>query len=88
MLLSAIIRNHSICGHINITLKLYSTHWLNEATNSLVLLRIQNTLNPFKRNEISHSYQLDQSISILRVVGFFIFIQILIEHSVSKQWTS
>ena len=31
---------------------------------------------------------LDQFKSILRVVGlfFFIFIQILIEHSVSKQW--
>ena len=26
--------------------------------------------NPFKQKEISHSYQLDQSISILRVVGW------------------
>ena len=34
-------------------------------------------------NGISHLYQLDRSISSLRV---FIFIQILIEHSVSKQW--
>ena len=30
--------------------------------------------------------QFGQSIYILRVVGFFIFIQNLIEHSVSKQW--
>ena len=45
-------------------------------------------LNPFKLNGISHSYQSDQCISVLRVVGkyFFIFIQMLIEHSVSKQW--
>ena len=28
------------------------------------------TLNPFKPNEISLSYQLDQSISVLRVVGW------------------
>ena len=42
---------------------------------------------PFKPNGISH-YQLDQSISVLRVVGwYFSFcIQILIEHSVNKQW--
>ena len=45
-------------------------------------------LNPFQPNGISCSYQLGQSISVLRVVGwyFFIFIQILIQHSVSKQW--
>ena len=44
--------------------------------------------NPFMLNGISHCYQLAQSISILMVVGwiFFIFIQILIEQSVSKQW--
>ena len=36
--------------------------------------------NPFKSNGISHFYQLDQSISVLRVVGwyFFVFIQTLI----------
>ena len=28
-------------------------------------------LNPFKLNGISHSYQLDQSVSILRVVGWY-----------------
>ena len=33
------------------------------------------SINPFKPNGISHSYQMDQSI----------FILILIEHSVSKQ---
>ena len=38
--------------------------------------------------EFPHLYQLEQSISVLRVVGwyFFHFIQILIEHSASKQW--
>ena len=43
-------------------------------------------LNPFKPNGIPHSYKLDQSVSVLRFAGvvFFIFIQILIEHSVSK----
>ena len=45
-------------------------------------------LNPSKPNGISHSYQLDQYISVLRAVGwyFFIFIKILIELSQSKQW--
>ena len=40
-------------------------------------------INPFMPNGISHSYQLDHSIFVLRVVGwyFFIFIQILIGHS-------
>ena len=43
--------------------------------------------NPFKLNGSSHPNLIDKSISVLRVVGwFFIFIQILIEHSVSKQW--
>ena len=43
-------------------------------------------LNPFKSNETSHFYQMDQTIFIFRVVGvlFFILIQILIEHSISK----
>ena len=45
-------------------------------------------LNTFKQNVISYSYQLDQSIFVLRVAGWYFtfFIQILIEHSVSKQW--
>ena len=47
-------------------------------------------VDPFKPNGIYHSYPSDQFISILRVAGgggvFFISIQILIEHSVSKQW--
>ena len=48
------------------------------------------SFNPFKPNGIAHYYQLDQSISVLRVVRlyFFIFIQISIEHSVRKQWRS
>ena len=39
------------------------------------------TLNPFKPNGIYHSYQLDQSISVLRIVRF---IPMLIEHSVTN----
>ena len=41
-----------------------------------------------KPNGVSHSYQLDQSISVEKGcwMVFFIFIQILIVHSVSKQW--
>ena len=39
-------------------------------------------LNTFKPNGIFHSYQLDQSISILRDVWWYF----PIEHSVSKQW--
>ena len=44
--------------------------------------------NPFMPNGIYHHYQLDESISGLRDVGWyfvFIFIQILKETSVSKQ---
>ena len=42
------------------------------------IFHFHSNLTPFKRNGISHYYQLDQSITILRVVGwyFFIFIQI------------
>ena len=45
-------------------------------------------VNPFEPNEISHSYQLDQSISVLRIVGwYFSFLfKNLQEISVSKQW--
>ena len=43
-------------------------------------------INTFNPNGISHSYQLDQSISILMMlVVFFIFMQILVEYSLSKQ---
>ena len=42
-------------------------------------------LYPCKPNEISKCYQLDQSISALRVVGwYFTFCQISIEHNVSN----
>ena len=44
--------------------------------------------NPFMLNGLSHFYLLDECISNFRVVGwyFFMFIQILIEYSVSKLW--
>ena len=44
--------------------------------------------NPFMLNGISHRYQLEQSISVLRDVRwyfFLIFIQVLIENYASKQ---
>ena len=41
---------------------------------------------PFKPNGFSNSYQLDQSIFIIRVVGwYFSFFKIFIELSISKQ---
>ena len=44
-------------------------------------------INPFMPNVFSHPYQLDDSISNFRGVGWFsIFIQILKGTSVSKQW--
>ena len=45
-------------------------------------------LNPFMPNGISLSYQLDQPISLFRIVGwyFIIYINFLIEHSISKQY--
>ena len=44
-------------------------------------------INPFMPGGISHCYQLDQSISVLRVVGWYFsfFNNIFIGHSVSKQ---
>ena len=44
--------------------------------------------NPFKPNGLTNPYQLDHSISVLRVAVwyFFHFTQILIEPSVSKKW--
>ena len=43
-------------------------------------------LNPFKSNETSHFYQIDQSIFVLGLLGVvFILIQILIEYPVSKK---
>ena len=30
-----------------------------------------NPINPFKPNEISNPYQLDESVSVLRVVGWY-----------------
>ena len=49
-------------------------------------------INTFKPKGFPHYYQLDQSISVLRVVGFlggvFHFLLILIEQSDGKRWRS
>ena len=50
-------------------------------------------VNPFMPNCISHRYQLEQSISVLRDVGcfcafFFHFYSNFIQRSLSKQWGS
>ena len=48
---------------------------------------MRTAFNPFMQNGISHRYQLEQSISVLRhVMWNFIFIQVLIEIYASKQW--
>ena len=58
-----------------------------EATGERICTEYILLLNPFKPSGISHSYQLDQSIIVLRIilVIFFIFIRILIELSVKPQ---
>ena len=43
-------------------------------TNVLYSHVTRNHLNPFKLDGISHCYQLDLSVSVLRVVGCFFFI--------------
>ena len=45
------------------------------STGSFVLNNRIVCLNSFKLNGISHSYHFDQSISILRVVGWYFFFQ-------------
>ena len=49
---------------------------------------MRTAFNPFMPNGISHRYQLEQSISVLRDVRwyFLIFIHVLIENYASKQW--
>ena len=56
--------------------------------NSEFVHFMRTAFNPFKPKGISHRYQLEQSISVLRDVRcfFFIFIQFLIENYASKQW--
>ena len=47
---------------------------------------LRKTINSFKPNGFSNLYQMDKSISVLRVVGgIFDFNSIFIENSVSKQ---
>ena len=54
---------------------------------SLTIMLNAKTLNPFKWNWLSHQYQLNESISNLRVVLVipFVIVHIRIEHSVGKQ---
>ena len=56
--------------------------------NSEFVHFVRTAFNPFMPNGISHRYQLEQSISVLRDVRwyFFIFIQVFIENYASKQW--
>ena len=42
--------------------------WKNHLNHTISSFRLGEYLNPFKPNGISHSYQLDQSISVLKVV--------------------
>ena len=55
--------------------------------NSEFVHFIRTAFNPFMLNGISHRYQLEQSISVLRDVRwYFSFYSILIENVASKQW--
>ena len=57
--------------------------------NSEFVHFMRTAFNPFMPNGISHRYQLEQSISVLRDVRYyFIFIQVLKENYASKQWRS
>ena len=73
------------------------THLLFSSGCSLFAYIIQNVMglrnasfNPFTcmPNGISHPYQLEQSVPVIRNAGWYspFFIQILIEQSASKQW--
>ena len=49
------------------------------------MLKSSWSINPFMPNGISNRYQLEQSVSVLRDVGYsLVLIQVLIEHSASK----
>ena len=53
----------------------------------IVVFPGQTHFSHFKHNGFSQSYKLDQSISVLRVVGLYLsFFIYFLEHSVSKQW--
>ena len=66
----------------------FENHLLKINTAKQTKTNIDSHINPFMPNLFSHSYRLDESISKLRVVGWYfsIFIQILKNDSVSKQW--
>ena len=56
--------------------------------NSEFVHFIRTAFNPFMPKGISHHYQLEQSISVLRDVRWYFsfFFQVLIENYASKQW--
>ena len=75
--------------------RIVNCHWnekvshlghLSWTRNGTKTLHHNTSINPVRSNGISQSYQLNQSISVLRVAGlfFFIFIQILIEYSIAN----
>ena len=63
-------------------------NWVFDSQNDIRMVRVKTLLNPFMHNVFSHPYQLDNSISNFRVVGwyFYHFIHNLKETSVFKQW--
>ena len=55
--------------------------------NSEFVHFMKTAFNPFMPNGISHRYQLEQSISVLRDARwYFSFFQVFIENCASKQW--
>ena len=55
-------------------------------TRPLRGLIVTSTINPIKPNGIPHSYHLDQSISVLRVVGWYFSVWFKFYKNISKQW--
>ena len=56
--------------------------------NSEFVHFMRTAFNAFMQNGISHRYQLEQSISVLRDVGWYFsfFIQVVREKYACKQW--
>ena len=79
--------------YINHQMAMHRNRWKNplvykKSTGLIVLFLIDVTITHLSQMEFSSLIKLDQSLSVLRVVRwyFFIFIQILLEFSVRKQW--
>ena len=74
--------NSMVLSHIDIQTRMYAVNFENVGKPQMsepAYLDVQPLYLMFKLNGISNPYQLDQSISVLRLLVFFHFIQILME---------